>query len=174
MPGQMRARTCNDFRLALPRRLATYFQTKTGRVDRAFGDFARIWSGFMTLADNATAWRADRARQHAAGRSRRGHRQDSPDGGSRDDAPPAGAEPGAIAAITFTELAASALTRARPPLRDELLPGGSSAAAPRCPKDLHRSTTRVWLGPRASSMNSTTATIHAFCQNIIYELRGRS
>src|SRR5205085_2481896 len=79
-----------------------------------------------------------------------------------------GAEPGAIAAITFTELAASALTGRVHRYVGDLLAGRvPEPLRPALRKGLDIGQ-RQALSVAASKLGElTTATIHAFCQTII-------
>jgi CRISPR-associated exonuclease Cas4 len=79
-----------------------------------------------------------------------------------------GAEPGSIAAITFTELAASALTARVNRYVDELLAGRiPEPLRPALPHGLSAAQ-RDSLSEAADKLDElTTATIHAFCQTII-------
>ncbi|RVK33830.1 UvrD-helicase domain-containing protein [Sinorhizobium meliloti] len=79
-----------------------------------------------------------------------------------------GADPGAIAAITFTELAASALAaRVHRYVRDLLAGHVPAPLRPALPKGLDGLQRRA-LSAAADKLDElTTATIHAFCQTII-------
>jgi CRISPR-associated exonuclease Cas4 len=79
-----------------------------------------------------------------------------------------GAEPGSIAAITFTELAASALSARVHRYVDELLAGRvPDPLRVALPEGLDTDQ-RLALSAAAAKFDElTTATIHAFCQTII-------
>ncbi|MBN9532177.1 MAG: UvrD-helicase domain-containing protein [Alphaproteobacteria bacterium] len=79
-----------------------------------------------------------------------------------------GAEPGAIAAITFTELAASGLAARVQRYVDELLVGRvPQPLRLALPNGLDADQRRALSGAAAKLDELTTATIHAFCQTII-------
>jgi ATP-dependent exoDNAse (exonuclease V) beta subunit len=79
-----------------------------------------------------------------------------------------GAEPGEIAAITFTELAASALSARVHRYIDELLAGRvPEPLRPALPMGLDAAQRRALFRAASKLDELTTATIHAFCQTII-------
>jgi CRISPR-associated exonuclease Cas4 len=79
-----------------------------------------------------------------------------------------GAEPGTIAAITFTELAASALSARVHRYVEELLAGRvPQPLRPALPNGLHEDQRRALSAAAAKLDELTIATIHAFCQTII-------
>ncbi len=79
-----------------------------------------------------------------------------------------GAQPGAIAAITFTELAASALSARVHRYIDELLAGRvPEPLRPALPDGLDSSQRHALFAAAAKIDELTTTTIHAFCQTII-------
>jgi CRISPR-associated exonuclease Cas4 len=79
-----------------------------------------------------------------------------------------GAEPGTIAAITFTELAASALSARVHRYVEELLAGRvPQPLRLALPGGLDADQRRALSGAAAKLDELTTATIHAFCQTII-------
>lgn len=79
-----------------------------------------------------------------------------------------GAEPGTIAAITFTELAASALSVRVHRYVEELVAGRVPQPMLRALPDGLNADQRRALSAAASKLDElTTATIHAFCQTII-------
>lgn len=79
-----------------------------------------------------------------------------------------GAEPGSIAAITFTELAASALSARVHRYVDELLAGRvPDPLRVALPEGLDTDQRRALSSAAARLDELTTATIHAFCQTII-------
>ncbi len=86
-----------------------------------------------------------------------------------------GAEPGSIAAITFTELAASALGARVQRYVDDLLAGRVPEPLQSALPDGLTETQRAALTTAADKLDELTATtIHAFCQTIHHQLRGRS
>ena len=79
-----------------------------------------------------------------------------------------GTEPGAIAAITFTELAASGLATRVQRYVEELLAGRvPQPLRLALPNGLNVDQRRALSGAAAKLDELTTATIHAFCQTII-------
>jgi ATP-dependent exoDNAse (exonuclease V) beta subunit len=79
-----------------------------------------------------------------------------------------GAEPGEIAAITFTELAASALSARVHRYVDELLADRvPEPLRPALPNGLDAAQRRALSGAASKLDELTTATIHGFCQNVI-------
>jgi ATP-dependent exoDNAse (exonuclease V) beta subunit len=79
-----------------------------------------------------------------------------------------GAEPGSIAAITFTELAAGALGARVHRYVDELLAGRvPQPLRPAIPHRLTEAQRSAFSKAAAKLDELTTATIHAFCQTII-------
>ena len=170
LPGPDAREDSNDFALALPAAPAVYFQNKQAALGRAFGDFARVSELAMTkLADESERLRAltelhlTLLVEAAAGTGKTALMA-----GRVTMLLASGAEPCSVTAITFTELAASALGarihryvddllagRIPKPLR-EALPGGLT--------DLQRHA----LSAAACKLDELMATtIHAFCQTII-------